>query len=78
MTNCLFARGLRAVTADLHIRYRHPVASQTPVYLRAWLERENNPLFILHAELRQSDKLMVSAVGKFMRIRADHPADAIR
>lgn len=76
MTNCLFARGERAVTADLHIRYRHPVASQEPAHVRAWLERDNKPLFVMHAELRQAGKLLVSAIGKFMQIRPDHPAEA--
>lgn len=76
MTNCLFARGERAVTADLHIRYRHPVVSQEPSHVRAWLERDNSPLFVMQAELRQAGKLLVTASGKFMRIRPDHPAEA--
>ncbi len=66
MTNCLFARGHCGVTADLHIRYRHPVASGKPCTLYAWIERETRPLFVLRAELRQGGKLHVVATAKFM------------
>lgn len=35
MTNCLFAHGCSAVTADLHVRFRHPVTTDHPVAVRA-------------------------------------------
>ncbi len=69
MTNCLFAHGRHAVTADLHIRYRRPVASGEACNLRAWIERSTGPLFLLRAELRQSNRLQVTATGKFMQTR---------
>jgi acyl-coenzyme A thioesterase PaaI-like protein len=69
MTNCLFAHGRRAVTADLHIRYRHPVASAEACNLHAWMERSTGPLFILHAELRQANRIQATATGKFMQTR---------
>lgn len=69
MTNCLFAQGHTAVTADLHIRYRHPVASDEPCHLRAWIERTTRPLFVLRSELWQADQLRVTATAKFM----EHP-----
>lgn len=66
MTNCLFAQGQCAVTADLHIRYRHPVASGESCHLRAWTERTTRPLFVLRSELWQGNQLRVTATAKFM------------
>jgi uncharacterized protein (TIGR00369 family) len=68
MTNCLFAQGFRAVTADLHVRYRHPVMSGEACKLRAHIERAAPPLFVLRAELWQSTQLRVTATGKFMKV----------
>lgn len=70
MTNCLFAHGHVGVTADLQIRYRHPVAAADPSQIHAWIERDTPPVFVIKADLRQSDKLLVTAVGKFMQRRA--------
>jgi acyl-coenzyme A thioesterase PaaI-like protein len=66
MTNCLFARGHCGVTADLHLRYRHPVVSTEPCQLHAWIERSSQPLFVLQAELVQAGQRRVTAVGKFL------------
>lgn len=75
MTNCLFAHGHCGVTADLHIRYRHPVESRVACRLRAWIERASQPLFVLRAELKQGNHCKVTAVGKFMaRVPAATPA----
>ncbi len=66
MTNCLFSHGHCGVTADLHLRYRHPVMSAEPCVVRAWIERSSPPLFVLRAELQQDGECRVTAVGKFM------------
>ncbi|HOO17940.1 MAG TPA: PaaI family thioesterase [Phycisphaerae bacterium] len=66
MTNCLFAHGRCGLTAELCVRFRHPVQSGTLLHLRARLERSSPPLFVLNAELRQAGKLRATAIGKFM------------
>jgi acyl-coenzyme A thioesterase PaaI-like protein len=66
MTNCLFAHGHCGATADLHVRYRHPVTSAEVCTLWAWIERSSPPLFVLRAELRQTDQLRATATAKFM------------
>lgn len=66
MTNCLFAQGHCGLTADLHIRYRHPVRSGVPCALQAWIERKTAPLYVLRAELRQDGLLRVTGVAKFL------------
>jgi uncharacterized protein (TIGR00369 family) len=65
MMNCLFAQGHCAVTAELTVRFRHPVVSREPSRLRAWTERCTPPLFVARAELWQSGQRRATAVGKF-------------
>ena len=67
MTNCLFAQGRAAVTAELRVRFRHPVATDGTARLRAWIDRSCPPLFVLRAELRQGEQLMATAEGKFVQ-----------
>lgn len=66
MTNCLFRRGVVAVTAELTVRYRHPVRCGQGAVVRAWVEAERNGLYLLRAELRQADRLKARAAGKFL------------
>lgn len=66
MTNCLFAQGVRAVTAELRVRYREPVLVGPEISLRAWMERSHAPLFLLRAELLQEGCLKAMASAKFM------------
>lgn len=66
MTNCLFAHGCSGVTADLHVRFRHPVVANLPSLVRARVERSLPPLFVLKAELFQTGRCHTTAVGKFM------------
>ncbi len=66
MTNCLFAQGCCAVTADLHIRYRLPVTSTSTCVVRAWVEHSTPPLFVLRAELTQECSVCATATAKFM------------
>lgn len=66
MTNCLFAHGIAAYTADLHLRYKIPVRTENPVKIRATLEHRYPPLYQLRAELYQAEILHVQAQAKFM------------
>ena len=66
MTNCLFAHGHPGVTAELTVRFRHPVQTDTPATVRAWIERCSPPLHVLKAELVQGGQLKATARGKFM------------
>ncbi len=66
MTNCLFAHGRCGLTAELCVRFRHPVLTTTPLRLRAWVERASPPLFVLRAQIEQEGRLRATAVGKFM------------
>jgi acyl-coenzyme A thioesterase PaaI-like protein len=66
MTNCLFAHGIVALTAELRVRYEEPVTIGPEILLRAWLEKQRPPLFLMGAELVQENNVRVSATAKFM------------
>ena len=62
MTNCLFAHGKEALTAELVVRYRKPVLVGERIFLRAWIEQSSSLLFCMRSELAQNG--CVKAVGK--------------
>ena len=66
MTNCLFAHGITAVTAELNVRFRHPLTVNTPLRVVAKILRRNEPLFVIEAELIQESQIKARATGKFM------------
>ena len=66
MTNCLFAHDCEAMTAELTVRYRHPVLAEGGLTVRAWLTGSYGPLFRLEAELVQGGQVKATATGKFM------------
>jgi len=66
MTQCLFAHGCQAFTAELSVRYRQPVTAAESLTVCAWLAESRTPLHILRAEIRQGDEVKTTALGKFM------------
>jgi acyl-coenzyme A thioesterase PaaI-like protein len=67
MTNCLFARGIRGLTAELKVRYHECVAASEEVLLQAWLDDDVHELYQLRAELKQDGAVKASATGKFRK-----------
>ena len=66
MTNCLFARGHVAMTAELKVRYRNPVVIGEEMIIRAWVTRSQSPLHLLEAQLKQEGCIKATASAKFM------------
>jgi len=66
MTNCLFANDIRAVTAELNVRYIRPVEIGFEARITAGISKSKRPLYFLEAEIIQNGKLKVRAKGKFM------------
>jgi uncharacterized protein (TIGR00369 family) len=71
MTNCLFAHGHLAVTAELTVRYRQPVAIGRPATVRAWIRQSSHGLHRMQAELQQENRLRVSAKATFLERRTE-------
>jgi acyl-coenzyme A thioesterase PaaI-like protein len=66
MTNCLFAHGIEAFTAELTVRYREPVDTRGNITVRASLAESHGRLHLLRAELRQGGRIKATARGKFI------------
>jgi len=66
MANCLFAHGRQGMTAELRVRFRHPVTPTVPAVVTARIVAVHGPLYLLEAELRQDDRLKAHGRGKFM------------
>jgi uncharacterized protein (TIGR00369 family) len=67
MTNCLFAHGQAAYTAELTVRFLHPVVIGESVTVRAWIDGSRTHLNILKGEVVQAGEVMATAVGKFLK-----------
>ena len=67
MTNCLFAHGVSAVTAELNVRFRQPVVTGKVAMVRAWIERSTTRLYVVQAEIVQDRQSKAIAFGKFMK-----------
>jgi uncharacterized protein (TIGR00369 family) len=67
MTNCMFAHGYAALTAELNVRFHHPVLIGAPATVRAWIKKDLYPLFIVEAEVVQNQQVKATAAGKFMK-----------
>lgn len=66
MTNCLFAHGHASMTIELYVRYRHPVATDNPAMVRAWITSGTHPIHELTAELVQNGMVKATAKAKFI------------
>jgi uncharacterized protein (TIGR00369 family) len=66
MTNCLFAQGHVAMTAELKVRYRKPVFIGQEMTIRAWIKASKAPLYLLAAELKQEGCTKAIASAKFI------------
>jgi uncharacterized protein (TIGR00369 family) len=78
MTNCLFAQGHIAMTAELKVRYRKPASIGQEILIRAWVTRSRPPFYLLEAELKQEGCIKAVASAKFFERneradRSHHP-----
>lgn len=72
MANCMFARGYRAVTAELTVRYTNPVSLGVAARVSAQVTKDMHPLYVLEAQLFQDGVQKARAAGKFM-VQAEDP-----
>jgi acyl-coenzyme A thioesterase PaaI-like protein len=71
MTNWLFAHNITGVTAELRVRFRHPVVLDEPAVVTARLKNALHPLYELEACIIQGGQLKVRATGRFMHKEYD-------
>ncbi|KPJ68311.1 MAG: hypothetical protein AMJ43_00565 [Coxiella sp. DG_40] len=66
MGNCLFAQGCTPVTAELNIRFRHPIAMHQTTTVSARIISSSNSVYVLEAEINQNGQIKATAEGKFV------------
>jgi uncharacterized protein (TIGR00369 family) len=71
MTNCIFAHGFVALTAELNVRFQRPVTTGVAATVRAWIDKSYRPLHLLKAEVIQDRTIKATAEGKFMECPVD-------
>lgn len=69
MVHALATRGVAGVTAEMNLRYRHPVAPGRPLAVRGEVARSRHGIHYCVAELGQDGRVVVRANAKFMEIR---------
>jgi hypothetical protein len=62
------------VTADFHVRMRHPTPSKAPVVLRARVAESDGARVKVHAELSSGGKVTATCDGTFVAVGPGHPA----
>jgi len=67
MTNALFARGTVAVTAEVNIRYRHPLPLGRSVTVEGRVTQCEPPLYLVEARITSDGVVHATCTGKFMR-----------
>lgn len=65
MCNCMFARGKAAVTAEMTIKFRHPVVTCRKATVSAKITHFSHSLYLLESEVIQNEEVKVTAKGKF-------------
>lgn len=73
MTHCLFHAGVRAVTADLRVRFLRPVPCDAVIRLEAQILSSAPRLYRLHAEALVDGEPAARGEGRFMPQEKMHP-----
>lgn len=66
MTNCLFAHNIKALTAELKVRFSSPVNTKNALRVRALIEKTYGHFYVLKAELFQNHAVKAKATGRFI------------
>ena len=67
MANALFSIGVVAVTAEMDVRYRAPVALERGVVVRGVVEKTtSHPLYYVRGEVEQDRKVVARASARFL------------
>jgi acyl-coenzyme A thioesterase PaaI-like protein len=66
MVHCMFARGFRALTAELSVKFMRPVKTGGTATVAARIVSDMHPLYLIEAELTQDRLIRAKATAKFM------------
>jgi len=66
MTNYLFQKGIRALTAKLNVRYKREVPLNKPITIVATLKSQIHNCYILKATIALENRILSSGEGYFI------------
>ncbi|MEX0681424.1 MAG: PaaI family thioesterase [Balneolales bacterium] len=66
MCNCVFAQGKAALTAEMNVRFHHPVLTEREAWVSAIIKRSSHSLYFLEAEIVQDNEIKASATAKLL------------
>jgi len=66
MVHCLFHNGIKAVTADMNIRFFESIPCTAEIDLYGELSERKRSLFYMKSEIIYDGKLMAKATARFM------------
>lgn len=66
MANCLFAHGIVALTAEIRVRFRHPIKADAPLTISAKISGSIGTLYTLDSRIAQHGKDGARGKGKFI------------
>ena len=78
MTNCLFSKGVSAVTGQLSVRFLQPVNVESAAEITAFLVRKRGRVHLLGAEITQNRAVVARASATFVEnsARPERPRTA--
>ncbi|TKF21346.1 PaaI family thioesterase [Vibrio genomosp. F6] len=66
MTNCLFSLGVHAMTADLNVRFIHPVPLDQPITILGEFIQQRRGIYQLSSSLTHLGVKLATATAKFV------------
>ncbi len=66
MGHWLFAHSIVAVTIELNVSFRHPLHLDKDAWVEARLKESAEPIYVLKAHIRQGDRVVARASGRFV------------
>ena len=67
MAHCLLAQDIKAMTANLQVRFLHAIPCNSKMTIKAWVTCAVSTLYELKSELEVDGKTMAKAKAKFMQ-----------
>lgn len=65
MASCTLAKGIKAYTVDMRVRFRGPVETGIPAVIRGEWVRNEGPIHLITASILQEGKVKATARAKF-------------
>lgn len=66
MTNCLFSLGVNAMTADLQVRFMHPIPLNKTIMIHGRLLQKRRGIYLMSSHIESENQKLATANAKFL------------